>query len=118
MTYPIPTTPWSFVAQDIFDFEHRKYLITVDYYSDYFEVDKLENTKGPELVEKTKAQFSRHGIPDMVSDNGPPFDSFEYLEFRKQWNFCHGTSSPYHSQSNGKAEAAVKIAKRLLKKTR
>ena len=28
------------------------------------------------------------------------------------------TSSPYHSQSNGKAESAVKIAKTLLKKAR
>jgi len=28
------------------------------------------------------------------------------------------TSSPYHSQSNGKAESAVKIAKLLLKKAR
>ena len=34
----------------------------------------------------------------------------------KQWEFYHTTSSPYHHQSNGKAESAVKIAKRLLKK--
>ena len=27
-------------------------------------------------------------------------------------------SAPYHSRSNGKAEAAVKIAKRLLKRSR
>lgn len=32
------------------------------------------------------------------------------------WNFQHSTSAPYHQQANGKAEAAVKIAKRLIRK--
>ena len=30
--------------------------------------------------------------------------------------FLHTTSSPYHSQSNGKAESSVKLAKKLLKR--
>ena len=38
------------------------------------------------------------------------------MKTAKQWEFYHTTSSPYHHQSNGKAESAVKIAKRLLKK--
>ncbi|KAJ8409988.1 hypothetical protein AAFF_G00210290 [Aldrovandia affinis] len=36
--------------------------------------------------------------------------------FAQEWDFNHETSSPYNSQSNGKAESAVKIAKTLLKK--
>jgi hypothetical protein len=38
------------------------------------------------------------------------------INFCTDWEFEHTTSSPYHSQSNGKAESAVKIAKRLVKK--
>jgi len=38
------------------------------------------------------------------------------MNFAKQWGFNHVTSSSYHSQSNGKAESAVKIAKGMLKK--
>ena len=52
----------------------------------------------------------------MISDNGPQFRSQEYATFVKAWGFTHITSSPYHSRSNGKAEAAVKIAKSLLHK--
>ncbi|KAK3735283.1 hypothetical protein QZH41_001619 [Actinostola sp. cb2023] len=51
-----------------------------------------------------------------VSDNGPQNMSWEFTEFSKQWEFKHVTSSPYHSGSNGKAEAAVKVVKNLFKK--
>ncbi len=34
----------------------------------------------------------------------------------REWEFTHTTTSPYHSQSNGKAESSVKIAKTLIKK--
>jgi len=56
--------------------------------------------------------FARYGIPEkVITDNGPQFRSQRYEDFAKQWEFDHVTTSPYHSQSNGKAEAAVKIAK-------
>ena len=38
------------------------------------------------------------------------------MKSASQWGFSHVTSSPYHSQGNGKAEATVKIAKSMLKK--
>ena len=41
-----------------------------------------------------------------------------YAEFARSWEFEHVTISPHHSQSNGKAEATVKIAKKIIKKTR
>ncbi|KAK3107377.1 hypothetical protein FSP39_013142 [Pinctada imbricata] len=64
-----------------------------------------------------KSQFARHGIPDKVkSDNGPPFNSREFAEFSKSYEFEHITSSPRYAQSNGKAEISVKIAKRLIHK--
>ncbi|XP_062716953.1 uncharacterized protein LOC134292154 [Aedes albopictus] len=37
-------------------------------------------------------------------------------KFTLDWDIDHVTSAPHHQQANGKAEAAVKIAKRLLKK--
>ena len=57
------------------------------------------------------------GIPETVhSDNGPQFSTREFAIFSNEWDFQHTTSSPYHSQSNGKAESSVKLAKKLLKR--
>ena len=38
--------------------------------------------------------------------------------FSEKWGFSHEMSSPGNSKANGAAEAAVKIAKRLLRKCR
>ena len=116
MSHKIPSLPWEKVGQDIFSLHGHSYLVTVDYYSDYFELDFLEDTTANTVIEKTKAHFARHGIADICSDNGPQFTSQEFANFAAAWEFTHSTSSPLHSQSNGKAESAVKIAKRLVKK--
>ena len=117
MTYKIPARPWKMVAQDLFTHGKKDYLITVDYYSDFWELDCLRDTNSNTIITCTKAHFARYGIPDtVVTDNGPQFRSHEYEIFAQQWEFVHTTSSPYHSQSNGKAESAVKIAKKLMSK--
>lgn len=47
---------------------------TADFYSDYFEVERLHNKTESTIIRLMKSQFARHGIPDRVlSDNGPPF---------------------------------------------
>jgi len=67
-------------------------------------------------VECTKAHFTRHGIADVISDNGPQFANEEYSRFQAEWGFNHTTSSPLYSQSNNKWESVVKIHKNILKK--
>ena len=119
MTYEILTRPWKMVAQDLFTLRHVEYLVTVDYYSDYWELDLVSDTTSETVVGCTKAHFARHGIPEtVVTDNGTQFVARAYEEFATEWEFQHVTTSPYHSQSNGKVEAAVKIAKRLIKKAK
>ena len=69
------------------------------------------------VIRKLKAHFARYGIPgQLVTDNGPQFALRDFLKFAKEWDFEHPTSSPHHSQSNGKAESAVKEANKLLRK--
>ena len=92
-------------------------MVSIDYYSDFWELDQLPDTLSTTVITRTKAHFAHYGIPDkVITDNGPQFRSQEYERFAKDWDFTHITSSPYHSQSNGKAEAAVKIAKHLIRK--
>ena len=50
----------------------------------------------------------------MSLDGGPNLDSREFLEFMKQWGIKRRLSSAYYPQSNGRAEVAVKTAKRII----
>ena len=118
MTYKIPEIPWSKVGQDLFTEGGENYLVTVDFYSDYFELDLLADTTAESVIKATKCHFARHGIADMVTDNGPQYSSTLFTKFVHEWEFQHITSSPLHSQSNGKSESAVKIAKNLVKKAK
>ena len=116
---PIPSRPWEMVATDLFQWEQSNYMVVVDYYSRYIEVAKLENTTSRKIVNHTKSMFARHGISDVVrSDNGPQYTATQYKQFAQDWNFEHQTSSPYYSRSNGLAEKAVQIVKRLLSKAK
>ena len=54
----------------------------------------------------------------MRSDNGPQYNATQYKQFAQDWNFEHQTSSPYYPRSNGLAEKAVQIVKRLLSKAK
>ena len=55
--------------------------MTVDYYSDYFELDFLSDTTAESLIDATKRHFARHGIADMVTDNGPQYSSAHFNKF-------------------------------------
>lgn len=119
MSHDIPDRPWAKVGTDLFHLHGENYLVTVDYFSGLFEVDRLHDTNAKAVIRKLKSHFSRYGSPQtLVSDNGPPYSSQEFSEFAEQWDFDHSPSSPGHSQSNGKAEAAVKTAKSLMKKAK
>ena len=118
-SHDIPDRPWSKVGTDLFTFNGMDYVLTVDYYSGFFEIDRLDDTTSGAVIHKLKAHFSRYGIPDQViSDNAKQYVSTEFENFSKKWKFEHITSSPKYPQSNGKAESAVKIAKNLMCKAK
>ncbi|KXJ62355.1 hypothetical protein RP20_CCG018860 [Aedes albopictus] len=121
-SHPIPVYPFQLVSMDVFfaDYQGKscKFLVTVDHFSDFFEVDLLKDLTPRATIAVCKSNFSRHGKPQqVVSDNGTNFVNREWKQFAREWDFYHSTSAPHHQQANGKAEAAVKIAKRLLKKS-
>ena len=101
----------------MFSLDKRNFLITVDYWSSYFELDQIiGDTTSKKVVQCLRRHFATHGIPDtVISDNGPQFVSEEFKKFSMEWMFNHVTTSPYHSQSNGMVESSVKIAKNILR---
>lgn len=117
MPLKTPSRPWERIGVNLFTFDNKEFLITVDYFSNYWEIDKLNNTLARTVILKLKSHFARYGCPDqVVSDNGPQFDCEEFLKFAEKRDFEHTPSSPGNSKANGKAESAVKTAKSLLRK--
>ena len=68
------------------------------------------------LIKCLRTFFSAFGVPEeLASDGGPEFIASTTKEFLSRWGVTHRQSSAYHPQSNGRAEVAVKSAKRLLR---
>lgn len=113
-----PDRPWKKVGTDMFTICQRDYLVTVDYFSQFIEIDYLPVADTETIVHKLKSHFARYGIPEtLISDNGPQFTSGQFRQFTKAWNVTHETSSPGNSKANGAAEAAVKTAKHMMKRS-
>ena len=119
ISHEIPDYPWQNVATELFAWDDKDYLLTVDYYSNFFEVQRLKNTRSRTVIHKLKSIFARHDIPvKVISDGGPQFSSAEFAEFAKDWDFQHFQSSPYYPHSNGLCEKMVGIVKCLFTKSK
>lgn len=74
--------PFEVVASALFVFENKQYIVLVDYFSKYIEVDGLKDQRSRTTIEILKSNFSRHGILAILrSDNGPQYASEEFKEF-------------------------------------
>ncbi len=54
--HDIPMKPWAKVGTDLFSFNNRAYLITVDYFSNCWETDSLPDTSSSTVIHKLKAK--------------------------------------------------------------
>lgn len=114
--HDLPGHPWQKVAVDLFQFEQQNYLLLADYYSRVPFYRKTGMT-ATAVIQHMKSIFSEHGVPDEVmSDNGPQFDSQEFQSFARSYSFKHITSSPRYPQSNGFIERMVQTVKKCLTK--
>ena len=119
MSHEIAERIWEKTGTDLYTIDGNDYLIVVDYSSNFWEIDHLIDTKASTVIRKLKCHFARQGLPQVViSDNGLQFAYEQFTFFANQWGFEHRPGSPGRQQTNGKAEAAVKQAKRLLRKAK
>ena len=70
ITPELPTRPWSIVSQ-LYSHGGNNYLITVDAFSRYWEVDEMPQTTSLAVIHKTKQHFARFGILDSVHRQRP-----------------------------------------------
>ena len=115
-----PSTPFEQVFADFFDFGGHHYLVIGDRLSGWSEIfatpsgSHYSGARG--LIACLRSFFSTFGVPqELSSDGGPEFTASATREFLQRWGVHHRVSSAYFPQSNGRAEVAVKSAKRLLR---
>lgn len=115
--HPIPSLPWEKISADFMTINQLDFLVIVDYLSKYAIVNKLTSKTASSIISSFKNVFSILGLPqEIFSDNGPPFNSFEYISFARKYNIDIKTSSPYYPKSNGMIERAIQTVKGLFKK--
>ncbi|MEW8548052.1 MAG: RNase H-like domain-containing protein [Candidatus Thiodiazotropha sp.] len=117
--HDVPQRPWQNLSLDLFTWNNQEYMVLVDAYSRWFEIDLLPNTKSISIIRKLKVHFSRFGICEKLKTDGAAyFTSEQFQQYCKDWGITHEVSSPTHASSNGLAEVYVKIAKRILQKAK
>ena len=117
MSYPIAEHPYQIVSSDVMEYNGQHYIIAVDHYSDYIEVQKLKDLTARTTIRFFEKTFATHGIPLLlITDCGTNYTAKEFSEFACNHGIFHTTSSPHHHQSNGRAEAAVKVMRALMTK--
>ena len=83
---------WEKNGVDLFTIANRDYLVTVDYFSSFWDIDLLPTTSSHTVIMKLKGHFARYGIPkQLVSDNGPQFSAVEFKEFTAEYGIEHRT---------------------------
>ena len=101
----------------MFSWSGKDYLLTIDYFSGWWEVDRLNDTTATAVIRVLKSHIGRWGIPStLISDNGPQFTAAQFETFLSEWEIQHHTSAPGHPNANGKAQSGVKTAKQMMKK--
>ena len=105
------------MVADYFSLKSHKYLLYADRYSGWLTIVKVKFDQGDSKFLKKHLinLFSVYGTPNEIScDGGPPFNSHDFTDFLHTWGINLRRSSAYYAQSNGRAELAVKVAKRIL----
>ena len=118
MPHAVPGRQWAKVGADLFELQGQHYLLFVNYYSNFFDLARLcSNTRATCVIDAMRAQFARHGSPEVLgSNNGHQFLCREFRTFTQLWDIEHVTSSPRYQQSNVQVERAIGTAKNMMKK--
>ena len=118
--HDIPEGPWRKLGIDYFAFDGNSYVLICDYFLKFPFLYRAK-TSFWSLRDRLIDLFSIEGYPDeIVSDNGPPFQSKKFAKFLSGLGIKHTTSttsSPGYPRSNGFIEWHIQTVKNMLSKS-
>jgi hypothetical protein len=114
---PFPDYPFQHICMDAFQLGKYHYVAVVDKFSGWLIVfDFKHDPKSKNIVDCLRSVFKAFGTPEkLFTDGGTPFQAGEMKTFLSNWKVDQITSSASYPQGNGRAELAVKSAKRILR---
>ena len=104
------------ICLDYFELGHHSYLVCADRFSGWLIIFLFPGkASAPSLINTCRNLFTVYGVCEkLTSDGEPQFISSNFQDFLKAWGVKHDPSSVSYPQSNGRAEVAVKTAKRII----
>ena len=112
-----PDWPFQQIVLDLFHAGGQTYLACADRLTGWLIIHHLNQgqANASSIISICRDIFQTYGAPEeLSSDGGPPFKSSTFTQFLKDWAVKHRLSSAAYPQSNGRAELAVKTAKRII----
>ena len=65
----------------------------------------MRSTKAASVIPRLDKMFSVHGLPhQVISDNGPPFNSTEFARYMDTFGIQFGSATPKWPQRNAEVE--------------
>ncbi|XP_052126586.1 uncharacterized protein K02A2.6-like [Frankliniella occidentalis] len=115
--WPEAKEPMQRVHVDLYTFKGIHFFLFADSFSKWIHVQRMVRTTASDVISVLSTIFAIWGDPQtLVSDNGPPFDSFDLIDFCTARDIILTHSPAYHPESNGYAERSVQIAKKSIEK--
>ena len=113
---PHPKYPFQYICMDAFQMRGQNYLAAVDKFSGWILIYHCKtNITSAIIVAKLRKIFEAYGVAEkLYTDGGLLFKPYQVESFLKRWRVEHIMSSAFYPQGNGRAELAVKTAKRIL----
>lgn len=115
---PAPEWPFQHICMDMMELEHHGYLACTDRYTGWLLIYHLRpgEITASRLVTICRELFQTYGAPEVLSSDGQSiFTAQIFQQFLSCWGVSHRLSSVDYAQSNGRAELAVKAAKRIVR---
>jgi transposase InsO family protein len=114
---PDAERPFQRVHADFFEEAGQHYLVITDEYSGCPMLYCVgQDTTAGMVVKCLRQLFVQWEVPTVLrSDNGPQFAAAQTQTFLQKWGVTFEPSSPRLPRTNGRAEAAVKAMKRLVR---
>lgn len=115
---PFPLKPWQQISIDFFGPLPNKHelMVITDAHSKFPIVIEVKSTSASNVLPELESIISLIGIPSSIkSDNGPPFNGYEFTNFCKFFGIEHKKITPLWPQANGQCENFNKNLKKIIK---